>query len=191
MSKKLIIMNNKSTMTNRVKERLPAGRQGFTLIETMIALTIITFAILGPISLATYSIKVSTLAKNQVVASFLAQDAMEYIKNWRDNNYLNTEPWLKDLDEPCTTPLGCSVDTTLSWGDNNAVKNCTGTCPLIKYDGASYNYDTGTDTIFTREYIIDENVNDQEAKVAIIVSWVDRFGTHTFELEDHIFNWHP
>lgn len=182
-------MNNKLTIIN--KRRLPVGRQGFTLIETMIALSIITFAILGPISLAIYSIKVSTLAKNQVIASFLAQDAMEYIKNWRDNNYLNGKSWLNKLKGSCANPLGCYVDTILPWDNNDAIKNCSGTCPVLKYDGFSYNQSTGTDTIFTRKYIIDENVPDQEAKVSITVSWVDRFGTHSFDLEDHIFNWHP
>jgi len=167
------------------------AKGGFTLIETMVALTIITFAVLGPVSLASYSIKTSTSAKNNVIASFLAQDAMEYIKNWRDDNYFQGENWLKDLDGPCANASGCRVDTTLPWGNNNAIKNCPSTCPLLQYDGLSYNYSSGTNTIFRRRYIIAENVVGQEARISINISWKDKFGNHSFDLEDHIFNWHP
>jgi len=170
---------------------LSTGREGFTLIETMVALSIITFAILGPISLATYSVRTSTLVKNNVIASFLAQDAMEYIKNWRDDNYLQGEGWLNKLEGPCANPSGCRVDTTRPWDNNSAIVNCPGTCPLLKYDGSSYNHSTGDDTIFRRKYKISEDPSGKEAKISITVSWDDKFGPHSFVWEDHIFDWHP
>ncbi len=175
----------------KTRKKIPNLVCGFTLIETMIALTIITFAILGPISLATYSIRASSLAKNQVIASFLAQDAMEYIKNWRDDNYLSGAPsWLTGLGGPCSVSPGCKVDTTVPYSSGTAITNCGGGCSALKYDGLSYNHSTGADTIFTREFIMKEIIG-QEAEVSITISWEDRFGPRSFVLEDHIFNWHP
>jgi len=168
-------------------------KDGFTLIETMVALTIITFAILGPVSLATYSIKASTLSKNNVIASFLAQDAMEYIRNWRDSNYLQGEgDWLYGIKGGCVNPNGCYVDTTLPYDSGGAINNCGGGgCDFLKYDNVlkEYNHASGEDTIFRRKYRIREDVNDQEATILITISWDDGAGTRSFEVEDHIFNW--
>lgn len=177
-------MNNKFKIINK--------KNGFTLIETMVALTIITFAILGPISLATYSIKMSTLSKNNVIASFLAQDAMEYIKNWRDNNYLNSENWLFKLNA-CNNS-DCYLDTTIPWDvSGTAIANCAGSCPLLKYDDTlkKYNHSTGVDTVFMRKFTLEKDVSDREARISITVSWEDKFGSHSFIWEDHIFDWHP
>jgi len=61
---------------------------GFTLLETLAAVSVLTFAIVGPLTLAYYSIRSSSVSQNQLTAFYLAQEAIEYIKNLRDNNAL-------------------------------------------------------------------------------------------------------
>ena len=166
------------------------------MIETIIALTVITFAILGPVSLTIFSLKSANVSKDQIIASFLAKDAMEYIKNWRDDNYLQKKSnWLAGLGGGCLNASGCYIDTTLPYDDNQAIKNCPGGggCPNIKYNALTieYGYDSGwVDDIFVRTVKI-SNTTPDEAEVSIIVSWDDKFGSHSFILQDNLFNWHP
>ena len=56
-------------------------KAGFTIIETLVAIAILMIAISGPLVVATKSLTAATRAKNQSVASFLAQEGMELIRN--------------------------------------------------------------------------------------------------------------
>ncbi|MEK7101886.1 MAG: prepilin-type N-terminal cleavage/methylation domain-containing protein [Patescibacteria group bacterium] len=62
--------------------------KGFTLIETMVAITILTFAIAGPMFTASRSIIAAQTARDQLTAMYLAQEGIEYVRMMRDNAYL-------------------------------------------------------------------------------------------------------
>lgn len=63
-------------------------RAGFTLIETMVAITIITLAIAGPLVIANSAIVAARISRDQLTASYLAQEGIEYVRAMRDDNYL-------------------------------------------------------------------------------------------------------
>jgi len=48
-------------------------KKGFTLLETFVALSILTFVVIGPLTLASYSIRSASLSQNQLTAFYLAQ----------------------------------------------------------------------------------------------------------------------
>ena len=58
-----------------------ADSSGFTLIEVMIAILVIVVGLLGVAGVATMVIKGNTLAKEMTVATTLAQDKIEELKN--------------------------------------------------------------------------------------------------------------
>lgn len=62
------------------------NKRGFTLIETFGAITILIVAVLGPLALLAQSISDASIIKNQITASYLAQEAVELIINKRDSN---------------------------------------------------------------------------------------------------------
>jgi type II secretory pathway pseudopilin PulG len=162
--------------------------KGFTLLETIVAVTVLTFAIMGPLELAARSIGLAVVSKNQITAFYLAQEAMEYVKNKRDSNFLApSSNWLTGLDG-CFGVNGCYVDVP-----NDGISVCAGSCPVLKYDnnGLYYNYFSGNDTVFTRTVKINTPVsgNPNEAKVQIIISWIEKLNSKTLTLEDNIFNW--
>lgn len=61
---------------------------GFTLIETLIAISIIMLATAGPLVSANRALVATQLSKQQLVAQYLAQEGIEYVRAIRDNKYL-------------------------------------------------------------------------------------------------------
>lgn len=62
--------------------------KGFTLIETMVAVAILAIAIAGPMYTANRAIVAAELSQDQLTASYLAQEGIEYVRAMRDDEYL-------------------------------------------------------------------------------------------------------
>lgn len=58
--------------------------KGFTLIETMIAVFVLTAALAGFFSLLSRSLFSARYARNEITANYLLQEAVDYIRNDRD-----------------------------------------------------------------------------------------------------------
>ncbi|MEK7184741.1 MAG: prepilin-type N-terminal cleavage/methylation domain-containing protein [Patescibacteria group bacterium] len=54
---------------------------GFTIIETLVAITILMISIAGPLTIAQKGLTASIYARDQITASYLSQELMEKIKN--------------------------------------------------------------------------------------------------------------
>jgi len=163
---------------------------GFTLIETLVAITILSAAIAGPMALSIKSISLASVSQDQLVAFYLGQEVIEYVRNVRDTNILS-EPsdWLEGL-EFCKTN-GCYIDVL---NETVPVTDCgTGGCVnKLKFDGQNYNYEiAGEETAFIRTVKIDDNarVDGDEAKVNVSVKWTGKYGEKIVNLQDNIFNW--
>ncbi len=167
--------------------KLKIKNSGFTLLETLASISVLTLAVIGPLALASYAIRSASISQNQLMTFYLAQEAMEYIKNKRDNIALAGLPdWLEGLGN-CRGSRGCVIDIP-----NNNIINCGGGgCPKIKYDSATgfYNYSSGAETSFIREIKLSDVVAGREAKITVTVSWQEIFGPKSFTLEENIFNW--
>jgi prepilin-type N-terminal cleavage/methylation domain-containing protein len=61
---------------------------GFTLIETLVAVSILTIAVMAPMTLATKSLSSAYYARDQVTAYHLAQEGLETVRSVRDANIL-------------------------------------------------------------------------------------------------------
>src|SRR3989344_5745503 len=62
--------------------------RGFTLIETLVAVTLLSVAITAPMSLTTRSLAAAYYARDQITAFHLAQEAIESVRHARDHNIL-------------------------------------------------------------------------------------------------------
>ena len=104
--------------------------EGFTILETLVAITIILIAITGPLDIIAHSLKASYYSRDEVTAFYLAQEAIEYARNERDNNELNENAAVKDW-LVGAVPAECL---------NDAGKNPTNKCMLLQTTGGDYKY---------------------------------------------------
>ncbi len=156
---------------------------GFTLIEVLAAIFIMLVGVLGVFGLITRTVTFNSSVNSQLVASYLAQEGLEIVRNMRDTNFLKIHKgaggqWNDGL-TACAAGCGADYnDTTLgSFGDT-----------LLKLDNGFYTYDAGTDTIFTRKITIDSATGDL-LKVAVDVSWQDKGNTRTVRGATELYNW--
>ncbi len=65
--------------------KIVAKQKGFTLVETLVAITILLIVITGPLTISTSTARSTTFASEQVTAFFLAQEGAELAQMARDN----------------------------------------------------------------------------------------------------------
>ena len=177
------------------------GKQGFTLIEALVAITILTMSIAGPMVTASDGLKNSTFARDQIVAFYIGQEGVEIIRSIRDENALNNRPWLTGVSNYCTDvatyPSGCGIDIR-----NKNFINCASslTACNIYYDSSGlvagsgkprgiYSHVSGgtTQTVYTRSIKI-VPINGWESTIDVTVTWISRGVTKTITVQSRLFN---
>ncbi len=184
---------------------------GFTLLETMVALAVLTAAIVGPVSLITKGIFNFSFAKNKTVAAGLAQEGVELVLTVRDNNILcdalNGAPvweWNRDpeggLLSSTVREVSVNSVTTITCGPASIV---TPRLPIftgqkLKIDSSTglYGY-SGADTEFIRKIEIklppdgpDAGIPPAEQMdIIVTVNWLERSISRNIVLRERIYNW--
>lgn len=168
---------------------IPKAEKGFTLVETLVAITILLIVIVGPMSISTSTARGTSFASEQVTAFFLAQEGIEIVQKVRDEELLgqnlNPGAWEDIMDE--TGPLdfcytedgdnGCGLELeTNAEATLDTVIRCDDMDCLLYYSDvggrAKYTYSSGaaTETIFSR-IITMENITADETYVKSTVYW--------------------
>lgn len=182
-------------------------QRGFTLLETLVAIFILVLSVTGPMTFAQSSLRTAFLSRDQITAFFLAQDAIETIKNMRDDNALKGKAWSEGI-EVCSSAVtkDCliSIETIYNGAVGGVrgkieVKECTaGTCPPLKNDSMGrfgYTFGSGqsSDSRFIRNVYVKEVVPNVEMEIVVEVTWVSnvRIGSSRIVVQENIFNWIP
>jgi prepilin-type N-terminal cleavage/methylation domain-containing protein len=173
------------------------NKKGFTLIESLVAITVLMLVISGASTAVSQGISSYTYSKNQITAFYLAQEGIEHVRNMRDQNGLTGVHWLRGFAEtpsdPCFFGRVCQVGlSSVDSGINYAVSACSGTCPNLRHNASSgfYGYDSSwVPSIFRREVRI-TSVSSNEVQVAVTVSWSFKSATErSFTARENILNW--
>lgn len=172
---------------------------GFTLVETLVAISILSLSILAGFTAVQNGIGSSLTAKDQITAFYLAQEAMEYVKNIRDENALNfinggTNTWLTGISsqasDPCSFGKTCYIDSPAK-----TVTTCAGintTCPLLYRNSTTnlWGYTTTSGWVPTnfKRAITFTSVSADEVNVTVWISWTQGSNTKTFQVTQTLLN---
>jgi Tfp pilus assembly protein PilV len=175
-----------STFFQRYVKATSSSRAGFTLIETFVAILVLVFAVVGPLTLTSRSLNATLVTRDELVATYLAQEALEHVRFLRDGSMLRGENWMLSLGS-CLGQY-CAIDV---WDDSLPSTCGNDGCSEIDYDEDThrYQYGDGDATHFTRLVRIDNTGQADEKTVSIVVEWTSGTREHSLQIRENIFDW--
>ncbi len=167
---------------------------GMTLIETMVAIVILTVAIVAPMSLTMQSLSASYYARDQVIAFNLAQEAIETVRAIRDGNVLRISLSSPDAScSPVTLLCGIPIGTPFVIDTrNNVITTCSGQCPLLQTNGELYGYEAGWDDSPYRRTVNVAYVpgTQDEIRIEVTISWdAGTSQPRTITIYENLYRW--
>lgn len=143
-----------------LKNQKKHKKTGFTIIEVILAIFILTTAAFGSFNLIRQVLATSSLNESRMTAYYFAQEAVEEIKNIRDVNYLQENDWRQGI------------------GNSPPQK-------IFFLDGTESKFNR---TIEVEEKT-DERGNIY-LEVKIIIEWKERTTNHGIEVVSLLYNWY-
>lgn len=150
-------------------------RGGFTLIEIGMAITIMALGVVGIYALVPRITSVALISNNQFIASQLAKEGLEIVRNIRDSNWL----------------AGDSFNNNLAEGDWLVQYDTQAMLPYIdeflriSTDGF-YNYTEGEITKFKRKITLCY-LDAYILNIKVQVNWVGKGSP--FEIQENLYDW--
>jgi len=206
------MFNNLKQKNNTCSVKFQKNK-GFTLVETLIAIAIFSMSIIALMSVLATGIADTSYAKNKIIASYLAEEGIEYIRNMRDT-YITYSPtpvqgWnnfkLKILQQPhcqSVSGIGCSFTDSLNNYDLSSLQTSANFISCSSGSGCSlyfsntlgknsYSYlPTTINSGFTRKMMFTESTNNPlELKVISIVSWSKNSINYNVIFSDNLLRW--
>jgi len=183
--------------------------RGFTLIETLVAVLLLSIAVVAPMTLASKSLSSAHYARDQITAYYLAQEAIEALRAIRDAQILviaqsasgapdifasiphNSAPFI--IDARKTDPTSSIALCPVGAGQK---------CRVLQTDGLLYGYDFCSDNSCNTYFIRTvracfiqstgacTSVNSDELRVTVEVEWkTGPIQTRRFSISENLYRW--
>ncbi len=154
------------------------SERGFTLVEAIVALVVLSVALIPVLQLSDSSLRAATTIRDDMIAAGLAQEGIEVVRTIRDANWFNGQAFATGL---------ANGTYRVEWNSTSLIS--LGSNPPLKLNNGVYNYTTGADTQFYRTITI-LGVSSSELKITSQVSWTARGNdVKTVQAEEHLFDW--
>ena len=174
------------------------SRHGFTILEITVCIFIIVMGLMGVLSLANQNIQVETINKNTLIASQLAQEGLEMVRNKRDMNWLQGGDWEKSSSSVADSRLDILQEPTYRYtidAFNGAlVPISTGIndpqTQLYLNSSGYYTHDsTNAHATGFNRLISVGNESAASTSVTCLVQWKKGTNTYNFSAQTVLYNW--
>ncbi len=182
-------------------------QRGFTLVESLVAILIFMISVTSMIVILGGNVSDIDYVKRKVIANYLAQEGIEYVRNMRDTYMLYTTtgtgwPDFVEKMQVCDFAFssdGCYFDPgqLMSYVGNQPIIQtpvvaCTGSCPKLSYNPTTleYNYDpSGESTSYERIITVSVLPGQEEMYVYSKVKWQIKGQEYEVAFGENLFNW--
>ena len=180
------------------------NNKGFSILEASIVMGVVSIGLLGIFSLVLQNIQVQKVNKNMLVASMLAQEGLDLVRNIRDDNWIASPQVDWDLDIAGWNNNDFTVDYTMALADADDSDNdndITEEASTALYKDSANSFYTHTSvgntaTQFFRLIIADgidasspvDGVIDYY-KVKSHVQWNEKGVLKDYIAETYLYNW--
>jgi Tfp pilus assembly protein PilV len=198
----------------RTKTR--TNTRGFSLLETVVAVSLIVGAVLGPVVAVTAALSRSAASRNKLIALHLGQEGIELVRTIRENNILcdildggvlGSHSWAANPETPAVNINGTyRISATDATGMSCASETISspqllsGTETPLRMDIATgiYDYTPSSDpTTFSRLMTIQFPVSspdlgipaDHQLDISAIVKWTERDAVKSVTLKERLYYW--
>lgn len=167
----------------KLKNKINCKKGGFTLIEIIAVLFVVSLGLIGVLSLIITNIQGQNINKNSIIAYQLAQEGVELMRKVRDNNWNNNDPdWRNHF-----------VNENYYYMDyKDDLPNLMTSMDLgriyINSDGFYDHDNTGVATNFERRLKVTSE-DDHSIIIWSKVFWKDRNISHEYHVEAKLYNW--
>ena len=151
-------------------------QDGFSMIGVIVAMYVTSVALIGILSLVATSLKLAETSKMKLIASGLAQEAIEVVRDMRKAE-TEWDDWYADI---------VNGDYLVQYNSASLISFLDD--PLkINGDGL-YQYATGTNSGFYRKVTLTK-LSANEVKVLVEVKWQIKGNWNYLKVEDRLWNW--
>ncbi len=182
-------------------------QSGFSLVETLVAITILLIVIVGPLAIVSSAANASVFASDQVAAFLLAQEGAELAQKARDdlviakfNNPAGADPWttftnINGTYASCFASTGCGLEISSNdTGSLGTIRACTNStnCQLHYLadtdERSRFTHTSSGNTFsgFTRTVTF-QNTTANEVRVVSKVTWFSGIARNEREVEVETF----
>lgn len=156
------------------------SKRGFSIIEILVAIAIISVALVSLSGLASFSLRASLLARQTAQANFLAQEIIESLRSFRDGTYwdvnglgtliADVDYYLQEAGSPAKWQMAQGTEATGIFTRKIVLSN-------VQRDASDNIVESG-------------GINDpQTKKVVAAVSWQERGKSHKVEIITYLTDW--
>ncbi len=162
-------------------------KKGFTLVETLVAVFILTLGIVAASTVTQRNLQGAYYSRDQITAYFLAEEAVEVLRNKRDSNIKQGSDWLFGMQVPSANNTSIDVCIETTDGIPAMLLSCPG--DYLNYsDAAGYGYSAGDESKYKRRIVLTRRSTD-EVEIKVTIEWSNGAASNkSFTIYKSLFN---
>ena len=167
------------------------NNRAFTLMEVVIAVSIISLGLVGILSIVQRSLSLQPIIKNKIIAINLAQEGIEIVRNIRDSNWLSGNNWRLGLGEDLEVGLGKLVGC-INYDSTAILAPCSDYSLGVDDEGDFYTHNGEQETPLKRTMTISYEYDADDAvymSVKSEVIWEEKGRSHSETVEEFLYDW--